>query len=441
VRRYVFTAFLLSVASLTAGSGFAQQPPFIGMGDSLGEGVQSDNASTVSQPHDYLFLAAHQLGAGFSLPLIESGPVGEAGSTTDRTRISPTTPPANLAVSGAATQDVLTSVATSGGTQEIDLVLPPYYGLSQLQIAQQLKPKTIFCWIGANDLIGYILDSDSLNNPTYTPFPQFKAEYQQLVDGLKATGAQVVLGNIPDLTEVAYVADNAVVQRYAGSQYSLPDGYYTTMSTVFLLKLGVFGQAELSNPKYVLSPAQITHIKNQVNLYNAAISSIAAAAGFPVADIHAFQQGIIDNPITLEGYTITTTYNGGAFSLDGIHPSDIGYAFFTDVFINAYNSAYNQSVPTLSVADLTGILNNDPFIDWNGGGVVRGRPGTGLLESEGPLLGISGDAGNLPPSGSAAAFMQIYFTAKGMDPQTAWTKADVINAVADMLHVRQPAAQ
>jgi lysophospholipase L1-like esterase len=309
--------------------------------------------------------------------------------------------------------------------------------MSQLQIAQQLQPKTIFCWIGANDLIGYILDSNSLNNPTYTPFPQFNQEYQQLVAGLKATGAQVVLGNIPDLTEVGYVVNNAEVQRYGGSQYSLPDGYYTTMSTVFLLKLGVFGQKELSNPKYVLSPAQITHIKNQVSLYNAAIAAIAASAGFPVADIHAFQQSIIDNPITLEGYTITSNYNGGAFSLDGIHPSDIGYAFFTDVFIEAYNKAYSQSVPKFSVADLTGILDNDPFIDWNGGGVVRGRPGTGLLESEGPLLGISGDAGNLPPTGNAAAFMQIYFAAKGMDPQTAWTNADVINAVADMLHVRQ----
>lgn len=411
------------------------------MGDSLTEGVQSNNASTVSQPHDYMELIAIQMKAAFTEPLINSGPKGSAGSTTDRTRVSPTTPPTNLGVSGAATQDVLTSVATSGGTQEIDLVLPPYYGMSQLQIAQQLKPKTIFCWIGANDLIGYILDSNNLNDPTYTPFPQFNAEYQQLVTGLQATGAQVVLGNIPDLTEVGYVFNNAEVQRYAGSQYSLPDGYYTTFSTVVLLKLGIFGQAELSNPKYVLSPAQITHIKNQVNLYNSAIAAIAAAAGFPVADVHAFQQNIVTNPITLEGYTITTNYNGGAFSLDGIHPSDIGYAFFADLFIKAYNKAYSQSVPTLSNAELTTILNNDPFIDWNGGGVVRGRPDTGLLESEGPVLGISGDAGNLPPAGNAAAFMQIYYAAKGMDPQTAWTNTDVINAVADMLHVRQHTAQ
>ena len=411
------------------------QPAFIGLGDSLGEGVQSDNASTVSQPHDYLNLVAAKMGASFAQPRIVSGPTGSVGSSTGRARLNPSTAPADLAVSGAVTLDVVSSVAAAGGTAEIDLVLPPYYGLSQLQIAEQLKPKTIFCWIGSNDLIGYILDFGSLDNPSYTSLSEFTTNYEALIAGLKSTGAQVVVGNIPDLTEVGYVINNTVLQRYGGSQYSLPDGYYTPIYTAFLLHLGVFTQADLSNPAYVLSPAQITHIKNQVNLYNDVIAAVAGAAGIPVVNIHAVQQSLIDTPLTIQGFTVSTQYNGGAFSLDGIHPSDIGYAVFANSFIAAYDAAYNQSVSKLSDSELTGIIDNDPFIDWDGNGIVTGRFGTGLLESEGPILGISGDTGDHPPSGGdAAAFMQVYFSAKGKDPQTAFTRTDVINAVRDLIH-------
>ncbi len=436
MRRIVFkisfsTAFLLSAASIGA---LAQsQTPILGLGDSLGEGVQSNNASTVSQPHDYLSLISVQMGAVLSQPLIVSGPKGVAGSTAGRGRINPNAMPADLAVSGATTENVVSQVAAAGGTGEIDLVLPPYFGMSQLQIAEQVKPKTIFCWIGANDLIGYILDFGSLNNPSITPLAQFTAQYETLVAGLKTTGAQVVLGNIPDLTEVGYLLDNAQLQRYGGSQYSLPDGYLTPIETAFLLHLGIFGQKDLSNPAYVLSPAQITNIKQQVKLYNGVIAAVAAAAGFPVADVHGFQKSIIANPVTIQGFTITAGYNRGAFSLDGIHPSNIGYAFFANLFISAYNAGYGQSVPKISEGELTGILDKDPFIDWNGNGVVPGRPGTGLLESEGPLLGISGDTGDVPPApGDASAFMQRYFEAKGLDPQTPWSNADVVKAVVSL---------
>lgn len=442
MRRTVLLA-VFAAASLCR----AQNGVLVGLGDSLTEGVQSANSSVVSQPRSYLTLFAGQSGDVFTLPLIGSGPLGNVEITIDRSRLKPMAPATNLAVSGATTEDVLASVATPGGPSEIDLVLPPYYGLSQIQIAQQLHPQTIVCWIGANDLIGYVEDFNHLDDPSFTPLTTFTSEFQTLISDLQATGAQVVIGNIPDLTKIAYLFDNTLLQRYAGSQYSLPPGYYTTLPTAILLRLGIYGADKLTNPAYVLSPDQITNIQQQVQTYNQVISQAAAAAGYPLADAYSLLESLAANPIVVDGATITPTFNGGGFSLDGIHPSDFGHALFANLFIQAYNAGYSANVPVLSPATLTAIAKSDPFIDWNGNGVVRGRPFTGLLESIGPFVGISGDLTDRPPAGQSAAaptpsdasaavkgIMRLYYQSKGMNPDTPFNNSDVEQVFLNLFH-------
>ena len=140
--------------------------------------------------------------------------------------------------------------------------------------------------------------------------------------------------------------------------------------------------------------------------------------------------------ITIEGITLTTHYNGGAFSLDGVHPSDTGHAIFANAFIAAANKAYGLSIPAISSSQIVQIFNADPFIDFGGNGVVAGRPFTGLLETLGPFLGISGGKSGPTSKPTAAGFMQQYYLAKGENPNRPFTRQDVINAVKDALGVR-----
>ena len=50
--------------------------------------------------------------------------------------------------------------------------------------------------------------------------------------------------------------------------------------------------------------------------------------------------GIVSN-----SFTMTTTYvTGGAFSLDGIHPSPRGYGLIANAFIDAINSKYTSTL-------------------------------------------------------------------------------------------------
>jgi hypothetical protein len=80
----------------------------------------------------------------------------------------------------------------------------------------------------------------------------------------------------------------------------------------------------------------------------------------------------------------------------------------------------------------------DPFIDKDGDLRVRGRPLAGLLETLGPLLGISGDFNNSIPNmpqmlidrDRGQQFIEMYRWLRGKDRETAleWTKKDTIEA-------------
>jgi GDSL-like Lipase/Acylhydrolase len=447
----IVVSFVFATVSL-----FAQGAHIMAVGDSLGEGDQSVNAFTLSQQHNYVSYIAKQAQVPLPLPLIQSGKFGVVGSVSGRSRTNASTTPTDLAVSGAKVHDVLNTVANQTPATETDLVLSPYFGLTQIQIVEQVKPGFLFCWVGNDDLINYVLDYQHLNAPSgVTPIASFTSDFQSLMSRLKATGSKVVVGNISDFTKAGYLFDNADLTKYLGTNYNLPAGSYTTFSAFILLKLGQASPAILTDPAYVLTAMQLGRIQNQIKSYNQVISAAAAANGFPVVDTFAVADSIATTPITIEGVTLTNNYNGGAFSLDGIHPSDTGYAIFANAFIKATNTAYGSKIPVLTLNDEIAVLNADPFIDFNGNGIVPGRPNTGLLETSGPNLGISGDTTDIPPGGALSptishstpvsggsagatqanpfAFMRAYYTSKGMNPNTAWQKADVERAVSEML--------
>jgi hypothetical protein len=430
------TALAILAAPFAAG---AATTPLVGIGDSLGEGVQSANAFAASQKNAYLNRVATQMDVPFAQPLMSSSVIGSVFYDTGRARLSPTTPPVDLAVSGATTDNVLTATA-SGGTPstEADLVLAPYVGQSQIEIVEQLQPQTVLAWVGNDDLISEVLTFDALGSQAgVTPLATFTTEYQALVTRLAATGARVVLANIPDLTQIGFLFDNDDLTKYTGIDYGLPSGTVTTLPTMLLLKLGVFDAGILADPNYVLTAAQLATIRAQVGEYNQVIAAAAAGAGFPLVDAYAAFDNLSTHPITIEGITITTHFNGGAFSLDGVHPSDTGYAVLANAFISAANGAYGLGIPPISNAGITAIFNADPFVDFGGNGVVRGRPFTGLLESLAPFLGLSGGKGGPTATLGAAEFMRRYHALRGDSPARAFSREDVIEAVRELTGARR----
>ena len=89
--------------------------------------------------------------------------------------------------------------------------------------------------------------------------------------------------------------------------------------------------------------------------------------------------------------SLQTRYLGGLFSLDGMHPSNIGQGIIAFFFIHALNTTYGAGIRSWMAGTLYTLANTDPFIDKDGDGRVIGRFGQGLLETIFFLLGITGD--------------------------------------------------
>jgi hypothetical protein len=123
------TLVILVVPAARKATGQTSSALFVGMGDSIGEGVQSADANLFTQPFSFLNLIAVRMSAPFPIPLISTNPVASVSSVLGRSRIDPTVRTFNLAVSGAATATDVSQIAT-----ETDLVLFPWLG-SQMQVA------------------------------------------------------------------------------------------------------------------------------------------------------------------------------------------------------------------------------------------------------------------------------------------------------------------
>jgi len=381
-------------------------PLFVGLGDSIGEGVQSGDANAATQPYSFFHLMAWRMGAAFPLPLIQTNPFGAVGSTDGRSRIDLAVRSFNLAVSGADVNSILFDAATAVDPSQIDteteLVLYPEVG-TQIEIAERLRPKYVACWIGNNDALGAALAWDQLNATQLTPVDDFTAKFTQLVERLDAIGAKAVFGTIPDITGIGFLLNRQDLLRFLGNDYGLPDGSLTSVPAMFLVKLGLANGAIFSDPNFVLDPTEQQIISGHIAQLNAVIRSTVAAHGMALVDTWAIFEYLSHNPLNFFGVGLTTRFLGGLFSLDGVHPSNFGHALAAFFFIDALNQHYAAGIPQLDALSLFWLHWTDPFIDKDGDGRVAGRFGLGLLETIFALLGLSGDSNETPGTSSLLA--------------------------------------
>ena len=372
-------------------------PLFLGLGDSIGEAVQSGNASAATQPYSFLHLMARHMGRAFPLPLIESGAFASVGDVSGRSRIDPAVNGYNLAVSGADLFDLLFTRADATIDSETDLVLSPRQA-SQIEIVESMRPDLVAVWIGNNDSLSSVLNVATLDGVTgLTPLGDFTSRFTALTARLAATGAKVVVGTLPKVTRIGYLVNRAELVRFTGQDWGLPEDSLTTLTTMVGLQLGTTDPAVINEPAFVLTPDEMDAINNRIDAFNQVIRSSAAQHGFAVADMASVFDDLAANPPVIAGVPLTTRFLGGLFSLDGVHPGNFAHAIIAQVFLAALNQQYGLSIPPISNDGLWYFFLNDPFIDKDGDGRVPGRPGAGLLESVAPLLGWSGDTSeNLP---------------------------------------------
>ncbi len=116
---------------------------------------------------------------------------------------------------------------------------------------------------------------------------------------------------------------------------------------------------------YTVPDAVANNVKALNAAYNASIAQAASDTGAALVDVHAlFAQiaaagGAPINPPKC----CSLVYRGGLTSLDGLHPSNTGYALIANVFIQTIDAAFGLTIPQVNVA---AVYATDPYAPGNG---------------------------------------------------------------------------
>ncbi len=114
--------------------------------------------------------------------------------------------------------------------------------------------------------------------------------------------------------------------------------------------LGVVGVSIPLENQWVLTTTEQARVAAAGAAYNAVIEGLAAANELGYGDMKSALADVAANGAFYNGGVLTSTYvSGGAFSLDGVHPTPRGYAFTANTIIDVINTTYNASVPKVDI--------------------------------------------------------------------------------------------
>lgn len=235
-------------------------------------------------------------------------------------------------------------------------------------------------WLGNNDALGWATNGGVTTDATnvLTDKATFSMLYSNLINALTAGGQKGVVGTIPDVTAVPYFNTVTVSALLAAAKAINPAAVAVFIQTGTgvraatsedLIRLpfqtaGLFGTGAIPygldprNPianNWVLDKDEIIRVKDYVNSYNSTIKSLANSKGLAIADTYTYLN-MVKAGIAIQGININSAFiTGGAFSLDGVHLTPRGNAVIANVFIDAINSKYNSTIPSIDITKYRGV--------------------------------------------------------------------------------------
>jgi len=107
----------------------------------------------------------------------------------------------------------------------------------------------------------------------------------------------------------------------------------------------------------VLDAAEFAIIEQRQKDFNAVIASATSARDIPMIAVDPIFERF-ENGVNYAGLELDLSFvTGGIVSLDGVHPTSVGYLLVANEFIKKINQAYTTTIP---LASLTSFLNDAP---------------------------------------------------------------------------------
>jgi len=291
-------------------------------------------------------------------------------------------PYSNLGIPGIVMEDILkgkTQLKSKSHSGMIPVILrnplpEPYGELTAYQQAKLFQPSILLCWVGMYDVLGYAQytagDQPSLSEPT--PADYFSEKFRDMTDSLLTLRTNLIIGNIPDITELPYfntvpavvidTVTNAPYLDNSGNMVPLlgvSSGDKITSSAKGAMSQGygipidvLNGNGEPIPDDMVLDVSEIDISRQAIENYNTIIDSVCANRKVPVVDMYSFYQQL-KTGIYVAGMNYTDAFiTGGFYSLDGIHPSDLGNGLLANEWLEVINAKVPVSVPLVNLNNL-----------------------------------------------------------------------------------------
>jgi len=379
---------------------------YVSLGNSITAGFQSGGINDSTQVRAYPNLLALAMGTSFNLPLFADHPllgkgcpapfdnnvtqhrVGGGAANGCSLRVPTSGPINNVAFPGATVSELFSNFGTPPSATDVykQFILG---GRTELELMQVLEPTFVSVFVGANDVLGAILDANPGNPALVTPANTFTVQYDSVLDVIETTGARAVLVSVPDVTVIPYASSAAIwfcLKNGNGAGGDCPPPFpprdptlqgIPTFSVaancapipptgggiqvlvpwpIGLTKLntavgGTPASIDCSVDNEVVTAAETQGIAAAVVQYNAHIASEATARGYAYFDINPSLQALVANGTIPQFPNIAPAMVGQSvgfgtmFSLDGFHPSSLAHQLIADGVADAINDTYGTSLP------------------------------------------------------------------------------------------------
>lgn len=382
-------------------SGTANFSTFAAMGTSLSAGQESAGLVVTHQTHGFTYLFAQQVGATYTIPsmsadgippllqLVSLNPliISNQGRTLGApTNIAQPSAYNDMGVPGALLADATDSTLyDSPSAEHPDVTMFNLIQRNRGNLDDQvasLNPTFISFEYGANEVLGPATLGGVIP-------PMDAATYAGLLDltltdlHAKCPNAKIAICNIPDVVDVPFIttfppvvldaSGNPVliggvpiplIGSESGSPAPLGLGDYVLLSAADSMAIGtgfpigtfsyVSGAPGNGRPltnDEVLSSVEATAISATVDGYNNAIALEAENRGLAVVDFHSLLMQAATTGIKIQGTAYTNEYiTGGFFSLDGVHPTDLGYGVLCNAMIDAVDRTFGSDIQHVNLA-------------------------------------------------------------------------------------------
>lgn len=116
--------------------------------------------------------------------------------------------------------------------------------------------------------------------------------------------------------------------------------------------MSILGVAVPLPDALVLTRTEQARVHTAMEAYNGAIQALANQHGLAFVDANTLLKQLDQGGIAYDAGMLTSDYvTGGAFSLDGVHPTARGYAYIANQMVKEIEETYDASLPVVNIGE------------------------------------------------------------------------------------------